>query len=388
MKNTIKGLLLILIIVVTNKSIAQQKIAGHILDSLTKQPVAYAIIQLAENTVISNLEGNFEIYIKQNNQDSLSISCLGYQTRKFAANQTNKPLYLKIENIHLNEVVVKPATIKEILIAATQTSSQKFNTAVLLYGYYREVVKRDSFISKYADGLINYYIEKDKKNKPNVTVQINQSRVKEVELKKDDDKVDAINSMIEISFLPEYINPNKLNVLDSTQFQYYDYKMVEIEGKKPVYKIIYKPIQNSPQPLNEGVIYVDKESNLILSVSSKFSPTEKFPVIKSISFLGASISLNERATYLNYKVEGDNYYPNYISVEGKLSLKSKNFKQTTEMKSEFVTLNYKNKEVLKPNINVSNKSYLYKNGSHFTNEFWKNMNVNLNSREETLFLEN
>jgi hypothetical protein len=390
MKNIIKTFTILSITLFTNQAFSQQKITGQILDSLTQQPIAYALVQNTETTVVSNLEGNFEIFVNSNQNKNLALGSLGYQSKTYQIDKLSTLIGLKIyltpQSITLNEVIVKPINIIELLISSTKTSSEKFNNSVFLSGYYREVVKRDSFLSKYADGLINYYLEKDKKNKTDVTVSVLQSRVKEIDLKEEDDKVDALNSKIDIDILPKYIRPNILSVLDSNTFKNYVFQLSEIESKRPVYKITFKPLQNATIPLNEGVIYIDKETNLILSLDSKFCPTKNVPYIYSLSLLGITASATDREVIVKYKIEGDNYYPLYCSLSVKISLTSKKYNQTSSVKSEFLSFKYDNQSVLKPTSNIYTKKYLYKNGSKFTNEFWKSINTISNNEEEVAFL--
>ncbi|OAQ41549.1 hypothetical protein A5893_00075 [Pedobacter psychrophilus] len=382
-------MILFLIGVVSTDCFAQQKISGQILDSLNSKPIAYAVIQVSKNTVISNSEGNFELNIKEDKNDSLILSCFGYQLKKYSfkeLSKQNQKFYLSPQSIILIEVTVKPITIKELLILATKTSSEKFNSPVLLSGYYREVVKRDSLISKYSDGLLNYFIEKDKKGKTDITVKIDQSRVKEVDLKEEDDKIDALNSKIPVTLLPSYIRPNLLSILDSNNFKNYNFKLVEIEGAQPLYKITFKPQLEAKVPLNEGVIYIDKETNLILEMEAKFCPTPNVPFFKTVSMLGITVNVTDRNLYVKYKHIDDNYYPLYSQFGIKVSIASKRVNQTSELRSEFLATDYQNKSVIKPNTNVFNKLYLYKNGSNFTYNFWESMISTLNSKEELLFL--
>lgn len=370
---------------------AQNIISGQIIDSATKSPIPFSLIQLAieKTTNVSNVEGNFNLNITNKSlNDTLVVSSLGYQTSRISAEKAlkikNLKIYLTPSAIILPEVTVKPIVVTELLNNAIRTSAAKFQSPIIIEGYYREVVKTDTSISKYADGLISYYLQRDKKNQTDVTTKIKQSRVKEIKLA-DEDKFDGLESKIPISKLAEFINPATANVLDSNNFKYYDYQLGEIYSPTNIYIIKFKPKPNINLALYEGVIQIDKASDLISGTDYRFSPTPNFRVIKSISMLGIKISLTNKRTIVKYKLENGNYYPAHIFVNGGLTIESKKLNQTNEFRSEFITTKYSAWNAEKPN-EVFKRKYLFQNGNSYTSKFWELLNNNPNTAEELDFL--
>lgn len=72
-------------------------IKGKILDSLTKEPVAFANIQVDDKSgTTSDFNGNFKLQLTLDNQTTLDISAKGYK-RKFIINfDTNKLIVIKL----------------------------------------------------------------------------------------------------------------------------------------------------------------------------------------------------------------------------------------------------------------------------------------------------
>lgn len=100
---------------------AQRTISAKLVDSIKQEPIPFATISIDDKTgVISNDKGEFNITInrKISETDSLFISCLGYEEKRFAIHSfTDSLISLNSKNIDLSEVFLtnKNYTIDEIL---------------------------------------------------------------------------------------------------------------------------------------------------------------------------------------------------------------------------------------------------------------------------------
>ena len=110
-----------------------QTISSRIVDSLSKKPVPFATIQLANKKgVISNEEGYFSLLLDASikTSDSLFISCLGYESlAKPLSEFTESVIYLKPKAIELNDVVVsnKQYTPEEIIKKVKENLEKNYN---------------------------------------------------------------------------------------------------------------------------------------------------------------------------------------------------------------------------------------------------------------------
>lgn len=93
---------------------------GKLLDSNTKEPIVYANISfLKSNKGISSLEdGTFNLEIdKKLLKEKVHVSCLNYKDTIVFANQLNdKILFLKADNLELDEVFISKKVNRELIV--------------------------------------------------------------------------------------------------------------------------------------------------------------------------------------------------------------------------------------------------------------------------------
>jgi hypothetical protein len=102
--------LILLTLLLASKALFSQSYQGIIYDKKNNIPVVFANIYTSQNSgVISNSEGYFKINLGNlKDNDSLSISSLGYKNRTLAVNQlvTLDTVFLSVQEEMLDEVVV------------------------------------------------------------------------------------------------------------------------------------------------------------------------------------------------------------------------------------------------------------------------------------------
>lgn len=118
----LKHFFLLAIICCSSSLFAQKLTQGVLLDSVSNQVVPFATVSVNNNYgVLSNEKGEFKIFLKEvdlTNQDSLFISCLGYESKQIVLSETDSlKVILTPKNIELDEVVLtnKTYTIDEII---------------------------------------------------------------------------------------------------------------------------------------------------------------------------------------------------------------------------------------------------------------------------------
>jgi hypothetical protein len=139
---------------------AQQTISAKLIDSTNQSPIPYATISIDDYTgVISNDKGEFNITFnkKTTSQDSIYISCLGYEQKHIAIqNFTDSIIPLKAKSIDLNEVFItnKNYTIDEIIDNVKEGLKTNYDFGLtkrkLFYreSYYTTMLKTDINIKK------------------------------------------------------------------------------------------------------------------------------------------------------------------------------------------------------------------------------------------------
>lgn len=152
---SIKTILLILSVSLFLSMQGQQTISAQLLDSTKLDPIPYASIQFNQNSgVISNENGFFTLIINKNitPEDSLTISCLGFNEYKFPVSSfKDSIIYMSPKIIDLDQVVItsKQYSLDEILekIKANLESNYEkdYTKRKLFYreSYYNELDKTD-----------------------------------------------------------------------------------------------------------------------------------------------------------------------------------------------------------------------------------------------------
>ena len=365
-----------------------QTFEGKVVEKTSKLPIPYATIKLlnSREKTFANNDGIFNVQATEK-PDSLLISALGYLSLKVSIPAKGKNLIvfeLAESVITLSDVTIAPIRTINILTDAIKKSMAAYTAPIVLNGYYREYVKRDSFLTKYADGVVAYHIEKKKNGEAKVALHVEDSRVKELKVTEEENKLNALNSPINIKDIGVYANPTIFKLMDTNNLQFYKFKLLEIDDDK-IYIIYFEPIRASKNAMYYGKIYIDKEKSLILGVDYDSAPISK-EFLPSITLFGLTVSSIGHGASSRYKVDANGYYLSYISRNFGLKVKSKNsWNQLNRFKSEFFVIEIQTKNLDKFDDNY-NKQSLYKRGNNYQTEFWKNQNIVTNTREETEFL--
>lgn len=97
---------------------AQHLLTGHVIDSVTRQPVEYATITVDGSSISTNKEGNFRIILHKDSS-MLTVTCIGCKNKTMTCHMTDEHVVIPIARgkIDLKEVVITP-----------QLSSASFHT--------------------------------------------------------------------------------------------------------------------------------------------------------------------------------------------------------------------------------------------------------------------
>lgn len=168
---SIKNLILIFAIGSSLNLIAQTTISAKLIDSTKTEPIPYATIQFNKDVgVISNDKGEFNLNILRNinDQDSLHISCLGFEKLDIPAlNFRDSIVFLTPKSIDLDQVVIinKDLDVDEII------DSIKIGLAT---NYEKDLAKRKLF---FRSSYYTYMDKNDVRLRKSTIPEINQSFV-------------------------------------------------------------------------------------------------------------------------------------------------------------------------------------------------------------------
>lgn len=101
---------------------AQEMISGIVVESISNLPISYVSIGVPNQDlgVVSNKDGVFRLNVnKENINDSLKFSCIGYNSQLIAIKDLNTDCKISLEksDIPLREITISPSTLtKEIFL--------------------------------------------------------------------------------------------------------------------------------------------------------------------------------------------------------------------------------------------------------------------------------
>lgn len=118
--------------IVSSLSITAQKISSKLIDSISNEPVPYANIIFKKGGTISNEEGKFTFLFGKNasQNDTLLISCIGFETIKKPLNQfKGNVIYMLPKTNELREVILdtKKYTAKEVIAKVKENITTNYN---------------------------------------------------------------------------------------------------------------------------------------------------------------------------------------------------------------------------------------------------------------------
>jgi hypothetical protein len=344
-------------------------VSGTVISKETGAPLDHITILWSNKGIgsISNAEGKFVMvltppYIQQ---DSLLFSCLGYKPQKISvqATITNKNLIVKLDTAieDLQEVSIKPLTLKQLLDSVARHNQTVFISPIKLSGYYREFVYTNAACNEYADALCEYFF--DGNSKGGSQLKINASRCIDKKGydgdKKNtefywDSKIDPISAfkytlvseMIRKYFPDKNLTQYKYNMEQYTNQISDGFKITIIPREQGMYQLTF--ILNNDFTLQS--YHLEIPENII-------------PGLKERSLLGVHVKVNKLIIDVKYTAIDGHIYPNYYALTQAQHLWGKllgtKFDQVDEDKSEFVVTAVNKSGGLKP----FTKEETYKKGN-------------------------
>ena len=259
-----------------------KQFSGVVLDNGTGAPIAWAHIASKDRGVgtVSNAEGRFSINVPMNGASTIvNISCVGYKSRSItlhSVGSSDLKIILEPDIRLLNEVVIKPPDIRQLILEAINKIPINYPTVpTMLTGFYRESERFDSINYIYlSEGIL----EARKESYQEV------HRFGQIRLTKARKKVfyDSLNKMRfyagphiihRFDFVMrrmEFINRNKLR-----DYTYSIDDITSLDGKE-IYKISFKP--NTTDGLFQGTFFLEINSGAFYQREVQFN-TSRFKIL-------------------------------------------------------------------------------------------------------------
>ena len=321
-------------------------ISGIIRSSDDRLPVVGVTISAKHENVstASNEEGRFELV--ENSRliiDTLTFSCVGYQSQDYVVNDANKPvnIYLQKSIDELREIVVRPLSITELIDSIKVHNQKAFLIPVTYNGYYKELVYTNDKCTEYSDALFEYLASE---HSDNGDLRIIASRcLKEKQVNEDKNDLQI--------YTPSKVNPTQLfkysffsGLLDmyfpKQSLKLYKY---QLEEEPNHLKFTISPKEVTEESYYRLIINLNDNYDLVSFHLEVPEPDTRFFKEKSILSLHLRYTkLTIDATY-NKTLKG--IYPNFFSMVKAYNFWGKFLGTTTNLhvinKSQFIISSFK-----------------------------------------------
>jgi hypothetical protein len=372
-------ILFFLLVLIAPSAIAQITIDGVLKDVNTQEPVEAATISAdgSNSMTISNVEGHFRIILPEGSK-SITISHLSYKTYTTQVNPQGKDLevFLEPSGIELEEVVVANKPVNEILGDIVDNSKKHLEKALLLNTYFREFVKVNNSYTKFADGLLDYYVKRKSGASDLYVKQSRSFRLKEVGTEGDNKQlIDALYLFdVRDAITYSYGFKSITRLLSDKNYDYQLKMRKDKEGRSvEIITVIPKP-GITEMMLTATVVY-DPVKKLILDMDIKYSEEHK-KYSKERNLIIFKFTLLDAARKTSFKIDGDKYILTYNKTHANFHVKMKNrLDDTFEFLSDNVVMDYKEGEFELDKSKRYKEKSLFAAGTNFTTEYWKTSNA-------------
>jgi hypothetical protein len=385
-----KKLFQVLLVLFVTGAFAQSQIKGVIKDIVTNEAISHVTISSADekHVTISNEEGSFSLSLPAGVQ-KFTISSLGYNSYDF--NAQNLPAdgvyYIEPKELVLDEVVMMNTPINEYLKSLIASSQAKLNAPAVLNTYYREFVKINQNYTKFADGLVDYSVLRDKK-KLKTQIQVKQSRAEKLE-SEEDEALDAVTALdVRKAVLKDYGFNGVYNIfLKDDGYKDYDFliKTQKDAAGNEQEVITFTPKDGLKKELYQGKIVYDPAGKLIMNVNLSLIPAMA-EYTKVHNFLILKAQLDDVTYNSGFKIVDGKYMLSFSSRDGSIHIwNKKRFNDVVNFKSDLVVTGFSaNVPDLARNDKYKERS-LYENGNSYTEKFWqKNNSIVMTAQEEQI----
>jgi len=297
-------------------------------------------------------------------QDSLNITCIGYKPYSvsiYDAVGRRNIIKLEAATEDLQEVLIKPLNLKQLLDTIISKNKQVLISPLALNGYYRELVFVNDKCTEYADALCQYFYDENKDGNGQLKIDASRCRLEKVDKNQDyhnaqiypDSKVNPntlFNYVTQLSEMIKKFFPDK-------NLQDYKYRMDQSGNDL---KITVYPKANADEYYQ--LTFILKEDYILRSYKLEI-PAKLIETIKTRSLLGIHVKLMKFILSANYASVSNGNYPTYFTENKTVHAWGKLIAVSTDeiinSKSEFVVSDLDNANKIAP----FSKSDVYKKGN-------------------------
>jgi len=377
-------LLLLASLLLATAALAQPAapLSGTVIDARTQLPVPFATLAVPGRPggAVSNIEGRFQLTLPAG-ADSIQVQALGYAPLRLAVAGLPPLLRLQPQSYTLQEVVVTALNPTTLLRQAVRNTTARLTSPLGLQTYYREFAYYNGTVAKFADALVDFYIENNlrRPRSPLVQVRVRESRAGEAALGKDDASA-AIPSPIGIDKVGEYYSVLHSNpCLDSTKFNFYAYTLLETPAgaaEAPYYELRCTPTTHDQKYLSQAIVRIDRRTLTIRQIDNEVPPQLQ-PYLFELNLMGARSKIAQFRQRIDYREYQGRLYPGFIRLDCQIEVTKdgelKRYSFVSDMLAR--TLEPTPAPIPRKEQYGGMLASLYKRGTSYAHPYWREGNV-------------
>ena len=335
------------------------QVKGRVIDSGTNHPVAFASIFIAGSSVgtVANTEGDFVLKIPvYYMNDSVLISCLGFESLVVGMDQLNKELnlvHLRAIPIPLEEVTIVNRDARNLIISALQHIRDNYsNQPMSVTTFYRESIQKGRKYVAVSEAVLDGYIAPYSSIFDSDRVSIKKAR-KSSDFKSRDTVILKLQGGPHTMFQLDFVkNPGEL--LEMEVLPYYEYRLsgqTQIDNRM-AHVISFHQLSEVDVPLYKGYIFVGVED--LAFMGAEFHLHEDH-MDRAAEFMvkseppGVKMDVIKANYVVNYRFFHNTWYLYYVRSELilKINWNKKLFNSTFTTKLEMAVTDMDTINVLK-----------------------------------------
>lgn len=296
--NKIYIILFLLLTFITN---AQQVFIGKVINKEDKQPVPYIVVLIEGTSTyqISNEEGTFSFPFEQVQNKNLLIQDSYYTSKQIQILNHNKlEIELEPKVTTLEEIIVSNKSLKDQVNSILEAPVNSIEKKIKLESYYIENIYNKNQLMKTADGLVDFYLFDKKKNY--VNTKIKQVRIRE---KNKDTLANFIGAALKPSdFAEGVISLNRIK--KTIKGNNYDHHITaNTIGDQNVQTLYFSPKEGvTDDLLYKGKIVYVAQTNQILEISYDLVKEQSNLNLKHKNLLIFKLKVNDFSISAKYNL--------------------------------------------------------------------------------------
>ena len=350
-----------------------QTFKGVIKNTETNQPISQITIISEDDTFFTTSNEKGEVVLPENilNQ-KLFINDYEYEVSERIFSISENFTWELTPNSETLEEIIVFSDVRSYLEEIINNSIKSFSDNVSLESYYRENYFEKNEIASFAEGMVDFFIDKETKNVLQLAKQTRAENFAEVnDFNRDfmSSPKEVVEGSMRFKRILSLIKDKKNYDIDVTAKQV---------GDKTIHTCYISPKEKSKNRfLIKGYFTFNDEKKLIYETNYAFDE-EKKKYNKPVNLIIGKIDIKDIVYKSKYIIKDNFYYPSYAKTTTELIANSKVAKVSNvkvHNQSYFYVLKAETTSLKPDTSKILNNETLYAKGTVYKTEFWNDPEV-------------